>query len=147
MSVPQLILWTTALAVGVPSAWRNPTAGALVLAFVFSQFGLPHTLYAYPDAFTIFVIFMKKEWLRAPTCTTADRFILASFPVSWCVYVLEADMIYFYWWWSLALIAIAQFLAAGLESASPYLRRRYAEASDQSPHGLMLAYPGGGGGG
>jgi uncharacterized membrane protein len=128
MSTPQIILWTIALGVGVPSAWKNPTAGALVLAFIVSQFGLPHAFYAYPDAFTIFVIFMKKEWLRAETCPLADRFILASIPASWLVYILEGQILHFYWWYALWFIALAQFLAAGAEAAFPHIRRRIADA-------------------
>ena len=148
MSTPQIILWIAALGVGVPSAWKNPTSGALVLAFIVSQWGLPHEFYAYPDAFTIFVIFMKKECLRADTCSPADRLILASVPLSWVVCLLEDQIVHFYWWWALAAISLVQFAAAGLEPLFPYLRRRYAEATTSSTsHGLMLAYPGGGGGG
>src|SRR5688572_17790646 len=117
MSTPQIILWVTALAVGVPALFfgRNPTAGALFLAFAASQFGLPHEYYAWPDAFTIFVIILKREWLRADIFTFSDLFILLSFPLSWAIYIMEGQIPHFYWWWSLMIIALTQFVAAGLE--------------------------------
>jgi hypothetical protein len=151
MSGPELSLWIIAIAVGFFAAviGKNPTALALVLAFAASQLGLPHEFYAWPDAFTIFVIIMKHEFgdTNHPFPTT-DRFILLSVPVSWVVYILEGSIPYATWWWSLTLICYAQFAAAGAEPFIPYMRRRYAEASASPPsHGLMLAYPGGRGGG
>jgi hypothetical protein len=131
MSTPQIILWATALVVGVPSAWKNPTAGALVLAFVVSQFGLAHVYYAFPDAFTIFVIAMKN--VGAGSSTPADRFILLSLPLGWIIYVLEGQIPHFYWWYALWFLALAQFAAAGLEPAIPFIRRRYAEAAKREP--------------
>jgi hypothetical protein len=139
MSNARLALWVIALAVGffaVAVARRpNPTALALLLAFAASQVGLPHDLYACPDALTIAFIMMKSQrcylegdgWWHEIKClvlerSPADAFILLSFPLAWGIYV--SDLHHFYWWWSLTIIAVAQFIAAGSEPLLQLLRDR-----------------------
>jgi hypothetical protein len=168
MSLPHALMWAIVLVVGVPSAWRNPTAGALVLCWVFSEGlwaltgnGLAVAYYAYPDAFVIAVIFAKPEWcnlgwdrgwLLELKCillerSPCDRIILLSYPVVWTLYVVGIAP--YYQWWSLYWIAVAQFVVAAWEPLSKLLRSR-AEAADRQPDypgDLLVAYPAGGWGG
>jgi hypothetical protein len=147
MSDAQLSLWAIAIAVGFSSAWRNPTALALVLAFAVSQLGLPHDYYVFPDVFTIFIIALKVVLPREAVCSAADRFILFSLPLSWIIYVSENTIPHFYWWWSLTIIAFAQFLAAGMEPFFHKSIRRDADAVNRPPvrpGPLLFVYSGGG---
>lgn len=159
MTLPHLILWGLVLVVGLPSAWKNPTAGALVLAYLVAEIGLPPAYFVFPDIFTVGVIFAKGRYHPCPDywelstwqqlkCilserTPSDRFIMLSFPLAWFFYspILSSTQ-----WWCLFYIAVAQFLAAGWEAVSPYLRR-HAEVANRppvDPGPLLIAYPGGG---
>jgi hypothetical protein len=121
-------MWVVALVVGA-FFWKNPTAGALLLAYVVAELGLPIKYFTIPDIVTMAVIFAKPRYRPCASywdlsigaqlrCliterTPADRFILLSIPLAWCIYspVLTHSQ-----WWSLWIIAVAQFLAAGWES-------------------------------
>lgn len=137
--------------VGIPSAWRNPTAAALVLCWIVSQSiyiftgnGLAVEYYTYPDAFVVAVIFTKAEYcnldpqsmLEEIKCillerSPADRFILCTYPVCWYFYVAEIPP--FYTYWALWLLAVAQFLAAGFESLSKSIRRASSVSETSGP--------------
>ena len=152
MSLPQAILWAIVLVVGLPSSWWNPTAGALVLCWVFSEGlfwltgnNLAVAYYAYPDVFVIAVIFAKRahcdldphDMFGEIKClllerSPCDRIILLSYPVCWWLYA--ADISDYSKWWSLWIIAIAQFLVAAWEPLSKPLRRHAEAAERQIDH-------------
>lgn len=115
MSTPALIMWAVVFAVGVPAAWLNPTAAALVLAkisgwaiYKITGDNLPVEYYLFPDVFVIAMIMAKYER------SVPDRIVLLIFPIMWCLYL--APLHPFYVWWSLWALVIAQFLAAGADS-------------------------------
>jgi hypothetical protein len=152
MALPNIIMWAIVLAVGVPSAWRNPTAGALVLCWVVSEGiyaftgnGLAVEYYIFPDVFVLAIIFAKPEacdlapyadWRHQLKCfllerSVPDRIVMLIFPVMWCVYVSGIDP--YYQWWSLWGLAIIQFFAAGWEGFSKiYRSRAVSETPDRS---------------
>lgn len=144
MSTPALIMWAVVFAVGVPSAWRNPTAAALVLAkiagwaiYKITGDNLPVEYYLFPDIFVIAVIMAKYER------SVPDRIVLLIFPIMWCLYL--APLHPFYVWWSLYYLVLAQFFAAGWESFSTY-RRGHRAASDKPENtGTLLVVYGSGG--
>lgn len=158
MQPQQLILLAVALAVGISSAWRNPTAFGLVVAFVVSSFGLPHAYFIFPDIFTLAMIFCKPRYQPCPAyweLTTweqlkcivterapADRFVMLSMPIAWLFY---ATVLSHTQYWVLWTIGLAQLVVVGVEPLLSFIRRRSAEAADHPDHGAMLvAYPGGG---
>ena len=142
-------MWLVVAVVGLPSAWRNPTAAALVLSYVFAEAlyfftgnGLATQYFTFPDIFCLTVIACKPAYYpreyqgiweqikcgflgRSP----ADRFIMCSFPFGWYLYVCDWNPYYVYW--GLYWLAIAQFLAAGAEGFATHINRRKAAASDQ----------------
>jgi len=148
MSNAQTVLWVIAVAVGLFSAWRNPTALALLLAFAASEAGLPIELYTFPDILTGALIFMKPRYRPCPDywdlstwemlkCllgerTPADRIILLTLPVAWYFYIADIHPYYQYWW--LYWIAVVQFAAAGLEPILPFILRRFADAASHQSH-------------
>lgn len=153
MTTPEVILWAIVLAVGVPSAWWNPTAGALVLCWILGEAiytitgdNLPILYYLLGDAVVLMVIFAKAEhhWpltslrfrlgaiLRDAACK--DRLVLLIFPVMWALYAVPLHA--FYKWWALYVLVIAQFAAAGWEAVSPH-PCNYAAIGDQNDMRLM----------
>lgn len=162
MTLPEIVMWTVVAVVGVPSMWRNPTAAALVLAWLAGQGiylvtgdNLPVEYYVFPDAVVIAVIASKFEWCNlAPyrglwhqlSClllerSPADRIVLAIFPLMWLLYLSPLDP--FHTWYALWGLVLAQFVAAGIEAFQSY--RRGADAADQpdEPGALLIAYRGG----
>ena len=114
MSLSEIIMWTIAIGVGLPAAYRNPTAGALVLCWVFSEGlytftgnGLAVNYFIFPDLAAIAVIFAKHKQ------SVPDYIVLAIFPIMWIFYVSPFAPYYEYWglWW----LSIAQFVSAGSE--------------------------------
>ena len=156
MSLAQLTLLAVVLTVGVPSAWKNPTAGALVLCWVFSETlylltgdGMAVQFYAYPDVLVIAVIFAKREWCNLDSngwltelkCvllerSPCDRLILLSYPVVWWLYV--APIAHYYQYWALWTISIAQFFAAGFEAFQKVMRARSAREKIDPPDNILL---------
>lgn len=143
-------MWALVVVVGLPAAWRNPTAAALVLCWIFSEGlywitgnGLAVAYYTFPDIFVITVIFCKPSycppedyptvwhqlWCILAERTPADRLILLSYPACWYLYV--ADIAPYYQWWGLYWIAVVQFLAAGAEGIAK-LNSRPEGASEAS---------------
>lgn len=160
MTVPEVVMFSVVFAVGVPSAWRNPTAAALVIAWIAGRVIylvtgdiMPLAYYPFLDVFVIAVVMAKKEYRNQQpyrgfwhqlACillerSPADRVILLIFAAQWCFYL--APLHQYYVWWSLWTLTIAQFLAAGLESFSIY-RRDLGAASDTpaDPGALLVAY-------
>jgi hypothetical protein len=155
MTLPHIIMWAVALVVGVPSAWKNPTAGALVLCWVFSEGlfwltgnNLAVAYYAYPDICAITIIIAKgivragdRDW---PDLTVWDKCIIGLFLLgAWPIYVSTLHP--YYQWWALFYISIAQFLLAGGESAQAFLRSlRARSAFPPADNGLAFAGRAGG---
>lgn len=127
-------MWTVALGVGLPSSWKNPTAGALVLCWVVSKTiflvsgnGLATDYYIFPDLFVLAIIFAKPEictfrpyqntWDQFKCIflerSVPDRIVMLIFPVMWVIYYSNIHS--YYQWWSLWMLSIIQFLAAGWE--------------------------------
>lgn len=168
MSLPHLLMWTIVLAVGVPSAWKNPTAGALVLCWVVSEGiyaltgnGLATEYFLYPDFFVIAVIMMKPEacnlrpyrgpWHQLKCMllerSVPDRIVMLLFPLAW--YFYAATIHPYYQYWALFYIAIAQYLVAGWEGFSKLRRTRaVSETPDHSSGDVFrrLAWSAGGDG-
>lgn len=162
MTLPELILWGVVLVVGVPSAWRNPTAAALVLCFIAAKAiylitgdSLAVEYYLFPDIMVIAVIMSKLEHCNlAPYRSTlhqlsclllerspADRVVLLIFPICWAIYV--ADISAFSKWYALWGLSLAQFLAAGVEALLSYHRDADAVASPPDQGSLLVAHIGG----
>jgi hypothetical protein len=167
MTLPHILMWVVALVVGLPAAWKNPTAGALVLCWVFSEGlfwltgnNLAVAYYAYPDAFVIAIIFAKPAHcdldppglLGEIKClllerSPCDRIIMLSYPLVWILYAAEISD--YSKWWSLWVIAVAQFFVAAWEPLSKLLRH-HAEVTENEPGRLgdmRVAYSAGGFGG
>lgn len=134
MSAPALILWLAALAVGFASAWRNPTALALVLAFAASQAGLPLEKYIYSDVAVIAIIIAKRQRSQA------DWFVMLCYLLAWRSYVFDAPLSYDQWW-NLFWVAIAQFFAVGFEALETFLRASPARSGRHSPPDIMAMVP------
>lgn len=162
MTIPELVIWAVVLAVGIPSAWRNPTAFALVLCFIASKAlylitgeSLALEYYLFPDIMVIAVVMSKPEHCNlAPYRSTlhqlkclllerspADRIVLMIFPVMWALYV--ADISAFSKWYALWGLSIAQFIAAGVESFLTHRREAEAAASPPGQGSLLVAHAGG----
>lgn len=163
MALPEIIILLVVLAVGIPSSWRNPTAGALVLAWVAGRVAyivtgdsLPVEFYLYPDIFVLGVIMAKREAYSCPPdgnteqhlrsvllCRTRqDRIIMLIFPLMWLLYYVDIHP--FYKWYALWALAIAQFLAAGWEAVVINRRARAARTARLPPFAeyRMMAWRG-----
>src|SRR5687767_9264066 len=107
-----VLLWTIVAVVGVPSAWRNPTAAALVLAKIagwawhrVTGDNLPFDFYVCADVFVLAVIFAKVEaydlrpyrgtWHQLKCIllerSVPDRIVMLIFPLMWALYVAPID--------------------------------------------------------
>lgn len=158
MFAPAILMWCIVALVGVPAAWRNPTAAALVLAKIAGWFhykltndNLPISFYLFPDIFVIAVIFARPARQQARNRvmgivldrSPADRAVLLIFAAMWCVYVAPLDP--YYAWWALYYGVIAQFLFAGVESLVTF-RRAVIEPPERTDSSTLLFARGGGGG-
>jgi hypothetical protein len=147
----QTILLAVALVVGLLAICkREPTAGALVAAYVVSLIGLPSAYFIFPDIFTLAVIFCKPDYRPCPAylgdwhqlkClflerSPTDRFIMLSFPVAWCFYSPSLSVTQYWVLWG---IALAQFIAASLEPLSDMIRSRAEASRAESRSGLEFA--------
>lgn len=129
MTIPAIIMFGVVFAVGIPSALRNPTALALVIAWMAAEAwglgagdSLPVQFYPFLDIFVIAMIMAKDER------SVPDRFVLLVFPICWALYV--ANVHPFYKWYLLWGLTIAQFLAAGWDAFSS--SRRVTAVRDPS---------------
>lgn len=130
-------MWAVVLAVGLSSAWRNPTAFALVFAWLTAEAvslatgdSLPLATSFKVDVAVIAVILAKAivsegcrsyPSLRAQlkcgwqALTACDRLIIGLYLFgAWPIYVSTLHP--YYVWWSLWAITIVQFLLAGTEA-------------------------------
>lgn len=138
MQPQDIILLLGAIVVGVHSwEWRNPTAVALVLAYVAAQGGLPLEYYGYSDAVVILVIMLK------PSRSVFDKFILACYPAAWFFYIIDVSYSS-QQWWHLFCIAMAQFIAVGIEPFAPPIRNYSVKRGDDFSNQMLVAYPAGG---
>lgn len=127
MSVYAIIMYGVVGLVGLPAAFRNPTAAALTITWLLSEFirikwpaGLSLSFMA--DITVIAAIFAKAI-VRAGANANFRRFmpiwdkaILAIFLLGvWPAYVLEIHP--YYKWFLLWGLTITQFLLAGAETA------------------------------
>lgn len=152
-------MWLVMLLFGVPSAFRTPVAGALVLAWIFGEFvvamsgdNLPLMAYALSNTFVILIILFHSARDCQPYCTfrhqlwagmwleryAEDRVLLWLFPVLWALYLAPLDD--YYKWWSLYYIILFRFLLVGAVTAKVaacWLRARLT-ASQSPPAGLQL---------
>lgn len=154
MSTPAIIMWLTVAVVAVSfSLGRNPTAAALVVSWSVGEMiwlatgnPLPVSYYPFLDIAVLAVIACKPPyrrwqprgaWERLQGIildrSPADRAVVLVFPIMWLIYV--APLHPYYAWWSLWLLAIIQFLAAGWESLSKFRRSRAVSDTPDSPSG------------
>lgn len=143
MSYPQLVMWLVVLCIGIPSAWKNPTAAALVIAWLVGRAvylitgdNLAIEFYAFPDVFVLAMIMAKREYCNGQpyrslchqlACvllerSPADRAVMLLFPVMWVLYV--APIHDYYRWWALYAATLLQFLFASAESLEIFWRQR-----------------------
>ena len=166
MTLQEIILIAVVAVVGIPSAWRNPTAAALVLAWIAVKMlylvtgdGLAVEWYMYPDVAVLAVIYCKPAWQPCDyyrslwhqfACAVlerspSDRAVMAIFPLMWVAYFVPIDP--FVQWHLLWAGAILQFLFASAEPLADFFHsRRDAEAANSPPKlgDLLVAYPAGG---
>lgn len=161
MTTPHLIMWGVVIAVGITSAWRNPTALALTFSWLAGELtwlvtgnSLPLSTYFMADAAVIAIIYAKtirrvgtktyptlwkQLYCLIVDLTSFDRWVVAIFLLGmWPLYVLNIDPLTK--WYALWGLAIIQFLIAGAEAISS-LRNDFRErdVADHSGNGLALA--------
>lgn len=137
MTTPEVIMWLTVAVVGVPSMWRNPTAAALVLAWLYGVAvclitgdSTPLAYYPFADVAVLGVIWTKRQW------SNPDRIVVAIYPVCWAIYV--AGLHDYYTFYLLLALTIVQMFAAGTEAFESY-RRDAAAAQPGFPGDLLVA--------
>lgn len=155
------LLSVTVLLVGLPSAWRNPTAAAMVVAYTivaglfwWADIRLANDKLFLIDIGVITVIYAKTitrcgakvydNWRHQLRClvtdlTPWDRWIVALFVFgAWPVYV--SPLSDYRQWWILWALAIGQFLIAGGEAVQAKRTVRHVDAPDlPHPPGMRLA--------
>jgi len=166
MTLPHLIMWLIVFAVGVPSAWRNLTALALVISWLVGELAwlvtgnnLPLSVYFMADVAVIAIIYAKtirrvgaktyaSSWqqLRCliTDLTVYDRWVAALFLLgAWPLYTLNVNP----WtkWWCLWALVIAQFLIASLESLAGFRASRHKEQAatiiDRHLYANVIPFP------
>jgi hypothetical protein len=160
MSWPAIVMYLVVACVGLPAAFRNPTALALVVAWLvpeilyqFTGNSLPLSVYFMADITVIAVICAKaaigEGCSTYPTLrqqfacfwralTACDRTILGLFLFgAWPVYV--SNLHPYYAWFALWAIAIAQFMLAGVEALVGWHQRRKADR--KLPDNVFLFAP------
>lgn len=159
MSLPHLIMWAVVVCVGLPAAFRNPTALALTLSWLAGETtwlitgnSFPLSVYFMADIAVVAVIMAKPEACNSQPyqntvhqlkClllerSVADRVVMLIFPIMWCIYTVPIHP--YYAWFALWLLTIAQFLAAGVEAFLKFRRARAAVVARDIPRsGLEYA--------
>lgn len=145
MSWPHIAIYAVAGCIGLPAMFRNPTAAGLVLSWMLGEVtwmmtgnNLPLSVYFMADVAVITIIYAKMIWRVGPKTypsawlhfkcfildlTVCDRIIVGIFLLgAWPAYVIELDP--YYKWWLLYWLTVAQFVLAGAEALSSWLRRR-----------------------
>ena len=161
MTTPEIIFAAVVFLVGIPSAFRNLTAAALVVAYVAVQgvyewtgqallirelvcidLGVIAAVYCKQPAYDCFpyrsfshqlaCLWLERSW--------ADRIILSLFPAAWYFYGVADPSLQ---WWGLYAVSLAQFAAAGWEALNSFLSSREANADQsdapESPPGAEFA--------
>lgn len=161
MSWPSFAMYLVVACVGLPAAFRNPTAAALVISWLAGEIAwmvtgnnLPLSTYFAADIVVVSIIYAKtirhcgpKEYpsmrgqLRClvTDLTICDRWIVAIFLLGmWPAYVLSIHPYYkWFWLWGLA---ISQFLLAGAETAQSYVAHLRSRVPSEPPgNGLAMA--------
>lgn len=159
MSWPAILIYAVVAFVGLPAAFRNPTAAALVLAWLVAECvwlltgdNLPISTYFMADVAVITMIYAKTirrvGVKNYPTIrmqlkclildlTNCDRWVVGLFLLgAWPAYILSADP-YYKWWWLYA-VTITQFILAGAEAIQSF-RHNVNERAAYDPPGLALA--------
>jgi hypothetical protein len=154
-------MYAVVAGVGIPAAFRNITALAMVIAWLFVELvyqltgdSLPLKFSFMADVMVITAIFAKmvikcgpkyypsaRDMLRCfiTDLTFSDRGILAIFLLgAWPLYVLNVDP---WWkWMGLWALVIIQFLLAGAEAAFSFRHDVKPRARSEPPdNGLALA--------
>jgi len=133
------LMLAVVLLVGVPSAWRNVTAAALVISWSSAEVlwlvtgdNLPLMHYWFADFFVMLIV-CAKAW--ANKATRWDVAIMLIFPMAW-LYYLDQEIGAFHKWMALWFLVLAQFALAGADSFFQWLDPRKANAlatADDSP--------------
>lgn len=143
MDIPDTTMWLAVIAAGGFSAFRNPTAAALVLAWmantavsVRTDDPLPLWFYPYSDIAAIAIITCNGDCLD--DLTLADRTVLIFYPVCWLFYVSGIHDYYLYW--ALWAITLTQFLAVGWEAIPSIRRTRAVSDTPDNPPGDQFQF-------
>lgn len=161
MTWPEIVMWLVVAGVGMPAAAFNRTAFALTVSWAAGQGvwlttgeSLPISLYILCDYAVLLVIFTKPERvdcspyrdLRAQLMALwterqmGDRYVMAIFPLMWTAYLAPVGD--HYRWWTLWVLAIAQFVAAGWEALIEWRFRRRGVTVETPPGALRLGLAG-----
>jgi hypothetical protein len=154
VTLPEIVMWTVVVGVGLPAAFLNRTAlvlsGTWLLAEVVCRktgTNLPILLYFVLDYLVLLVIFTKPE-IRdlSPYRTFFDQMkalwkehspndivVAGIFPLMWIVYVADIGD---HRWWVLWGLVQLQFFAAGWEALSLFRSGRKS-VRDANPPGLL----------
>ena len=160
MSWQAIVMYAVVAGVGIPAAFRNVTALAMVIAWLSVELvyqltgdSLPLKFSFMADVMVITAIFAKMVIKCGPKnypsmrgmlrcfitdLTCSDRGILAIFLLgAWPLYVLNVDP---WWkWMGLWALVIIQFLLAGAEAAFSFRHDVKPRARSEPPDGLALA--------
>jgi hypothetical protein len=160
-SPEMLAMYAVVACIGLPAAWFNRTAAALVFAWALGFLiwlltgeNLPTGLYFITDVMVIATILTKPDaedcWpynglreqfaaLWKERCRW-DKVVVAVFFIMWLIYIVDIPEQYRYW--SLWALVIIQFLAAGDEAVSVYRKRREATDKPALPGVMKLGLAG-----
>lgn len=160
MSWPAIVMWLVIACVGVPSAWRNSSALALLLSWLMGETAwlmtgdsLPLSVYFMADVAVIAIIYAKairhagvktyydtRRQLAGlvSDLTVFDRWIVAIFLLgAWPLYLLDLDPRSK--WFLLWGLTIAQFLLACAEAIQMLRLESRAQPEPCSGDGLAFA--------
>ena len=162
MTAPQIIFAAIVFLVGIPAAFHNRTAGALVAAYLAVQAiwlwtgaELPALLLFWIDLACVAAICTRRPVracyqegaLDLAACllwkerTWCDRVVLACFPAVWWFYVFDGAP-----WWPLYWLSLAQLIVASGEGLRTYSTRRGPSAApiedERPPGGVEFAWAG-----
>lgn len=136
MTTAGIIMWGVVLLVGLPSAWRNATALALVASWAIAQWwwlvtgdNIPLAVYFLCDTAVMAVILAK------PARAWSDGVVLTIFLPMWVLYV--APLTDHDRWWLLWGLAIAQFMAVGCQGARGLLAAAKGRNDNEAPPGAL----------
>lgn len=155
MSLPELFFAAVVLLVGIPAAFRNPTAFGLVIAWAlvtgmwylggrallvdpeWSSFirlvidiAVVALIYCKPPTYDCYPY--RNIWRQLCALwferSVWDRIVIAAFVIMWASYFLPLEP--YEAWWLQFMLSVGQFLAAGGESLETYRIDRAANADE-----------------